>query len=125
MPRKPRNPGSGKPPHNGPAKGAGSGTWAVGQAPAQRRFTPETARLAVQKRDDPEARAVRDVIRAEMFDVLHGVATAETSSGNERVAASNALLNRIDGMPTQRSEVTGGDGGALVIERRIIARSGS
>lgn len=120
MPRKPRNPGSGKPPHNGPAKGAGSGTWAVGQAPAQRRFTPETARLAVQRRDDPEARAVRDEIRAEMFDVLHGVATAPESSGNERVAASNALLNRIDGMPTQRSEIGGLEGGPVRIERVII-----
>ena len=68
MPRIPRNPGSGKPPHNGPAKGAGLYGPAVhvsmgpakggGDKPAKP-FTPEISAMGRAAAHDPVARQTR------------------------------------------------------------------
>lgn len=120
MPRTPRNPGAGKPPHNGPAKGAGSGlpmggsgqSWggpAKGAGKPAAPFTADSPTRVTWANADPAKalsraeKAARDERRAEeMRDVLYGLAT---TAENEmaRKSAAEALLNRLEGMPIART----------------------
>lgn len=63
--------------------------------------------MATARRDDPEARATRDEMRAAMLNVLLQV--AETGSDNARVIAADKVLDRIDGKAVQAVKL-GGDG---------------
>jgi hypothetical protein len=124
MPRTPRNPGTGKAPHNGNANGPGMGAGWGGPANGA-----STSRLA------GAGDAYSDAIRALAADPRHAASKVplrelvfrtwvEVAAGGEsesaRVVAAEKLMDRLDGKATQRSEVTGADAGPLEIVRRIV-----
>jgi len=94
---------------NGPGRGQWGGNPKGEGAPP---FTAETARLAVSRRDDPEAQAARDEVRAAMLNVLVAVAQAGESEA-ARVTAADKALDRIDGKALARNEHSGPDGAAM------------
>jgi hypothetical protein len=116
MPRKPRNPGSGKPPHNGPARGGpakgpangpGWGGPAKGKGtggPAS--GTEATGRPAMHDNlaaiaDCEEAlRKMTDIMRTAEFEGL-------------QPAAAEKLLDRLEGKPRQAVEMSGKGGGPI------------
>ena len=57
-------------------------------------------------RDERHAEEMREV----QYKLAHGAAREET-----RLAAANALQNRIEGAPVQRAELTGRDGAPMAI----------
>lgn len=105
MPRKLRNPGSGKPQHNGPANGPGWGGPAKGEGfrlkPAG---DPESdAARALSK--DPAHRAVKEAVEAEMLAVQLTIARTSEFEGN-KLSASDKVLDRLRGKPTQPVDAT-------------------
>lgn len=105
MPRTPRSPGAGKPPHNGKARGEGSGPgWggpAKGHAPAP---------LA------PAGDAYSDAVRALAHDPRHAASKAplrelalrtwievaqRSDNDSARVVAAEKIMDRLDGKATQ------------------------
>lgn len=104
MPRVPRNPGAGKPPHNGkargqPATGMGWGGEAKG---AGKRVPLDEVRPL---RWDPANREHKEEIAAEMRGVLYHVAL-QGEAEQSRINAADKLLDRIEGKPVQRQDVT-------------------
>lgn len=106
MPRAPRNPGVGKRPFNGPARGAGAGQWGGdAKGASTSRITPENARALLALRDDPEAKAAKDELTARMLSVLVDVAETD-QSGAARANAADKALDRLLGKARQRMELT-------------------
>ena len=125
MVRRVRNPGSGKPPHNGPAKGAGVGGPASGipaggdgwGGPAKgaqpphgpQPFGPDNP--ALPRHRTPEEVATRKAVLAqradEYLDMLDGIARSESEPATVRILAMDKATNRIDGMPTAKTKVEG------------------
>ena len=108
MPRTPRNPGSGKPPCNGPATGAGWGGPARGAGNGNSRsvITPEnTADLAaLHGTPEVEAKRARRIATAEeLKGVLSEIALDGDAPHLARIQAADKMLNRIEGMPVQRN----------------------
>ena len=136
MPRRVRNPGSGKPPHNGPAKGAGIGGPAkgAGVGPAKP-YTAETrpyaARAAVaatlaenhdpdeQKYRQEQRRLTRERRRA-AWEATDNLVADPTHKDHH--AAVRDTLDRLDGRAVQKSEVSGPGGGP--IETRDVSDLG-
>jgi len=118
--RRVRNPGSGKPPHNGPAKGAGVGGPASGipaggdgwGGPAKgaqpphgpQPFGPDNP--ALPRHRTPEEVATRKAVLAarveNYLDMLDGIACDEAKEDTVRMAAMEKAANRIEGTPIQR-----------------------
>lgn len=103
MPRTPRNPGSGKPPHNGkarnqPATGLGWGGEAKG---AGKRVDLAEVRPL---RWDPANREQKEQVAAEMRGVLYHVAL-QGEAEQSRINAADKLLDRIEGKPVQRQDI--------------------
>jgi hypothetical protein len=121
MPRTPRNPGAGKPPHNGPSNGPGAGSWATGQSAGGCTTFDELKSLAaIALRDDPEAKAVRDERAAAMLAVHFDVALHDPS-GAARSNAADKALDRLLGKAVQKSQISGADGvGPLIVERVFV-----
>ena len=146
MPRTPRNPGSGKPPCNGPATGDGlygpaQGAGAGGPARNPKKATkkdgspnpaaplPEERKFSAENQPAPltdEQRAQRREIAADkearinqLNDNLMDLAL-NGKFEQTRTAATIAALNRLAGMPTQRSEISGQGGGPIETIRRVI-----
>ena len=122
MPRRVRNPGSGKAPVNTPASGIPAGGthsegWGgpakgAGKGPAYGPTTAETFEILRAKKASapPEVKAKRKKAKADkaarveqfndhLADLALNAAREET-----QVSATIALLNRLDGMPRQRNE---------------------
>jgi hypothetical protein len=111
MPRKPRNPGSGKPPHNGPAQGRGWGGAAKGKGrKSAGKLIPGAAvkaGCAVPGVQDfvPTYKGLADKERIEALKELQwGIAFTSKFEGN-RLTASQHLLDRLDGKAVQRQIV--------------------
>ena len=106
MPRTPRNPGSGKPPSNAPASGAGWGGPARGAGNGNSRsvITPEnTADLAaLHGTPEAEAKRARRIATAEELKLNLTTIALYGEIETNRMNAAVHLLNRIEGMPTQR-----------------------
>lgn len=124
MPRTPRNPGTGKAPHNGPAANAGKGGDGWGGPPqggSTSRITADADGDAIRAlRHDPGNIEAKAVLSGAMRQVLFDVATSVSEPGPSRVNAADKLLDRIEGKATQRSEMTGRDGAPLEIVRIIV-----
>lgn len=113
-------PGQG-PGHGGPARGAGTG----GPAKA---FTVDSPRALAS---DTNADLETQVYRAEQrrknrerrekaWQTIDEI--VDDKAHPARFHAARETLNRLDGMPTQKTELTGADGAAVKIEaiRRVI-----
>lgn len=125
MPRTPRNPGTGKAPHNGPAANAGKGGdgWGghpKGASTAKPIDSTADGDAIRALRHDPANVAAKAVLSGAMRQVLFDVATSAREPGPSRVSAADKLLDRIEGKATQRSEMTGRDGAPLEIVRIIV-----
>jgi hypothetical protein len=121
MPRKPRNPGSGKAPQNGPASGEGWG------GPARNGESASAAGKAGPGR--PEGLATgqgkQALARAAMEDaapmaVQTVINIARDTTDQRALAAAVAILNRVGLHEKSGVEHTGADGGAVAIEWRIV-----
>ena len=107
MPRQPRNPGTGKPPHNGPAQGPGKGDGWGGppKGGVYRPPTPFTADSPTRssgaadpvKRLSREEKAARDEARAEDAEALLHHSITHGTFENNRITAAIALRDRIKG----------------------------
>lgn len=82
-----------------PAKGAGRGGPAKG---AGKRVSLEEARAM---RWHPDNLAAKAEAAARMKDVLHAIALTGENE-HARISAAGALLDRIEGKPLQRQDVT-------------------
>lgn len=116
MPRTPRNPGSGKPPSNAPARGPGWGKEAKG---AGNGSPPRPVTEGVQQTRGADGRYISEDAewRREKVDVAirKYVEIMETSEYEGNVlAATEKFLDRVQGKPKQHTELTGKDGGPLV-----------
>ena len=125
MPRTPRNPGTGKAPHNGPAANAGKGGdgWGghpKGASTAKPIDSTADGDAIRALRHDPANVAAKAVLSGAMRQVLFDVATNAGEPGPSRVNAADKLLDRIEGKATQRSEVSGRDGSPLAVEWRVV-----
>src|SRR6185437_437126 len=129
MPRRVRNPGSGKPPCNGPAKGAGHGGPASGipaggdgwGGPAKgaqpprgpQPFGPDNP--APPRYRTPEELAARKTARdqdaANAFDKL--VALLDSKTEATVLAAAREVMARVEGTPTTTTRLTGPGGGPI------------
>ena len=117
MPRRVRNPGSGKPPHNGPAKGAGIGGPRAGEGwGGDARGTgtrpplssdPADQRRRWELRFDEKHQAQKEQVAAEMRGILYEIATGAPET-LARLNAADKLLDRIEGKPVQKSDITSG-----------------
>ena len=137
MPRVPRNPGSGKPPHNGPAtgpgwggpaKGAGTGgppTARSGRHPRTAADAKKSAAISREVAADPELRAVsaqRKVLAAIKAEaeaqLMARLGDIALNSVNEfaAVSAIDKALDRIVGKAVQPN--VNFDGNALTPEQR-------
>jgi hypothetical protein len=114
MPRKPRNPGSGKAPYHGPSKGPGIGGpragagWggpASGGNSLKNTDDPATQRRRSMLRFDGEHQARKEEVAAEMRGVLYDIAT-EAPETMARLNAADKLLDRIEGKAVQKSDIT-------------------
>jgi hypothetical protein len=114
MPRAPRNPGSGKRPHNGPAQGAGTGGpangagWggpSSGHAPdgTPQPFGPDNPAPARWRTPEELAarKAAREQDAAAAWDRL--VVLMESPYDPTALAASQAVLARVEGAPVARN----------------------
>lgn len=121
MPRKPRNPGSGKPPHNGPAQGPGWGGPAKGEGNgSDGKLVPGAAPkagCAIQGVEGfvPVYDALQDRERIEALKRHQWQQAFAGAYEGNRIAATQHLLERLDGKATQRTELTGRDGTPLVV----------
>lgn len=113
MPRTPRNPGSGKAPHNGPPMGAGYGGQANGGSNSQ-------AGVAGPGRPTADVAAVLRADKAGRLAALedHVIGLALTAEREETQVS--AALGFLKLAAVSRVEVTGANGGALEITRRIV-----
>jgi|GEM_PF-3643004 len=114
MPRTPRNPGTGKAPHNGPSMGGGKGDGYGGQAQGPGNHSAGPGR--------PKA-DVEAVLRADKAGRLaalenHVIGLALTAEREETQVS--AALGFLKLAAVSRVEVTGANGGALEITRRIV-----
>lgn len=112
MPRKPRNPGSGKKPYNGPAQGPGWGGPAQGAGNGSEGSlsAPQwTAGQVVNPGGIPGPKALHRQQQAEVvLDRLHNVAMGMLPDVMPvEVMAQKEFLNRVHGMPTQEQKHTG------------------
>lgn len=121
MPRKPRNPGAGKPPHNGPAQGPGWGGAAKGEGRKSAGKLPPGAAVqagcAVPGVHNfvPTYKGLADKERVEALKELQWQQAFGSEFEGNRIAATQHLLDRLDGKATQRTELTGRDGTPLVV----------
>lgn len=107
MTRIAKRPGSGKPPHNGSARGAGWGGPAKGASTS--RIKPgdpdgiQATRGGSMSRWNQERReAAADDAR----DLYDAVMRNEEEPTLNRMAAADKLLDRIEGKPVQKQDVT-------------------
>ena len=108
MPRTPRNPGSGKPPYNGPARGAGWGGAAKGASASRLvKVVDGKAVLSdgriVPHSTSPEGQALAEARRQKAMAVIEAVLEAPDTQ-MVALAAANALLDRVDGKPAQKMQ---------------------
>lgn len=128
MPRTPRNPGSGKPPHNGPARGApaggegkGAGWGGPANGASETRLGPKgddhsDAIRALAR--DPKHMEAKAALREVVLTTIHDVMTnGDTDAA--RVTAALGLAKKI-GLQDEPAEtrVTGADGGPVEIAVR-------
>jgi len=97
-----------------PKGGEGWGGAAKGMTQAAG-ITPEVRAL----RWDKDNAAQKEEIAAEMRAVLYNVALNGDADA-ARINAADKLLDRIEGKAVQKSQISGADGGVLVIDRRIV-----
>ena len=116
MPRQPRNPGSGKRPHNGSARGSG------GDKPAGGHGWGGSAKGAHDHRQAPAGDEYSDHVRALARDPKHAEAKAplrelamtvwvevcKDVAHPQRVVAAEKLMDRLDGKPKQQTDITSG-----------------
>lgn len=111
MPRKPRNPGSGKAPHNGPAsgipaQGAGWGGAAKGASTSRLREKGDPESDAIRALStDPAHMAIKEAVEAEMLGVQIEIARTSSFEGN-RLTAADKVLDRLRGKPKQQTDIT-------------------
>jgi hypothetical protein len=110
MPRRNRNPGAGKPPHNGPARNepkAGTGWGGPAQGAHEHRplggaddeYAQEVRRAALLK--VPETEAAKAEMRAVLYTVAH-----QGDGDTVRIQAADKLLDRLEGKPLARTDLT-------------------
>lgn len=115
----------------GPGQGPGWGGPARGAHPAidSVPVLEAVSKMAQLRIDDPEAWALRqakNVVRKErgalLENELFDIAMDSDQHPATRVQAIDKALDRLQGKPVQRTELTGADGEALKIEgvRRVI-----
>lgn len=121
MPRRVRNPGSGKPPHNGPARGgsASGAGWGgpasgipAGVGPGRIKGVPLSETAAARARAILESgaeRAARTMVQI-----------SETSEDQRALAASIAVLDRIGVHAKSGVEHSGEGGKPIPVEWRIV-----
>lgn len=119
----------------GPAKGPGIGGPAKGEgkhAPTKIREGVPTP--VVEDNRDPDEQAYRQdrkrwkrETREAMLKVLVDNANDIANRGLVQITAANSVLDRIDGKPVQKNQITGDDDGPVKIEtiRRVIVRPGN
>jgi hypothetical protein len=114
---------------NGPGKGAGWGNPPGDHSPTPKQpFTAEsTTRISNPDNPPPrltrEEKALRDEDRAEKYrQFIDDTVSNVAASDETRLRASAMGLDRIEGTPVQKTQLTGADGEALKIEtiRRVI-----
>lgn len=111
MPRRNRNPGAGKPSHNGPARRGGrSGSGIYGAEKGARVLRPlggkddEYAERIRARARDAGVMAAKEEMAEAMRHVL--LETALSGDGDAvRVHAADKLLDRLEGKPVQKSEL--------------------
>ena len=114
MPRV-RNPGSGKPPHNGPARGSGGDKPAGGYgwggpakgahrnlAPAGDEYSDAVRALA----NDPKVQEAKAPLRELAMSVW--VEVCRDVAHPQRVVAAEKLMDRLDGKAKQQTDITSG-----------------
>lgn len=108
MPRTPRNPGSGKPPHNGPARGAG---WGGAARPGVVRETIQTnPQFSATHQPAPGPtpwRERKNELSEKAMGVWEGVIDDPRELAQNRIVAAEKIMNRVEGMPKQVQEHTG------------------
>lgn len=100
MPRKVRNPGSGKAPVNTPAQGAGWGGPAKGASTAPASI--QTAPPVGPETNPSGLMGDRKAQRRERAMAILDAAMEEGDSWQVRVMAADKMLDRIEGKPTQK-----------------------
>lgn len=134
MPRTPRNPGSGKPPSNAPARGPGHGGPAKGEgnhapfnpvppfgpenegmpyAATNPPREPETQRLLLSPKGEAAELAAQEALGVQVTIMRNSL-----FEGNRKDAARE-VMNRIWGTPPQTSILVGPDGGPIQQEMKI------
>jgi hypothetical protein len=126
-----------KPPRGGPA--SGPGLWGEANDPGKGqsaakvapRITAENARARALKAHTPEAEAKRRTTIAtieELKERLTAVIRDDATPKHVLVQAIDKLADRLEGKPTQKTELSGPDGAPVAvteIRRVIIDRSGN
>ena len=122
-----RNPGSGKAPYNGPARGdpiGGPANGAGSLAPSRLRL----GQISAPRGDDGRFRlspkgAAGELVAQEAFARDYAIMNDEKAPMLARSDAAARLQNRVWGMPKAPHELTGKDGGPIVAEtnERAIA----
>lgn len=97
----------------GPAKGAGSPAKPFGSDSPTRQTIPGGKGDPAKMMDRAGKRARREAIADEMFEHLVFLAKNATSEQVQKGAAE-AVMNRVEGMPTARQEHSGPDGAPLI-----------
>lgn len=125
MPRT-RNPGSGKPPHNGPAKGAGKGP---GSGPGKGAGWGGPAKGPGNRGQVGVGRPKADVAaviaskREERVEALkaHLIGLALTAEREETQVTATLGFLKHEAPPAAKVEVTGADGAPMAIEWRVVS----
>ncbi len=103
MPRKSRNPGSGKKPVNTPARGAGWGGEAKGASSSAGRMTGPAFMGDENPTGLPGYRGLAKAAVVEMMmGVLWDVAIDPDEPSQNRVVAADKVLDRVEGKPVQK-----------------------
>jgi hypothetical protein len=127
MPRTPRNPGSGKPPYNGPArgvgiggdaKGAGWGGDAQGEGRPLAGIDDATSNAIRALARDPKAQDAKAVFRERVLTTIADI-MVNGDSDSARVTAALGLAKKI-GLQDEPAEtrVTGAEGGPVQVAVR-------
>jgi hypothetical protein len=126
MPRRNRNPGAGKPSHNGPARGgcrSGSGWGGPAQGAHEHRplggaddeYAQEVRRRARDEGVMARKEEVLAILRLKMLDIAF-----EGDGHAVQLAAADKLADRLEGKPVQKTQLSNPDGGPLIVERVLV-----
>jgi hypothetical protein len=115
-----RDPKTGRFPKRPSAPKGGTGWGGEAKGASTSRITPDAHGEAIRALSrDPANKAHKENLAAEMLAVVVQVAR-EGDAETARIQAADKAMDRLIGKAVQKSEISGVEGGALVIERRIV-----